>query len=220
MSNNPFHNDGLYYSSLVLNIISGGLTLYCTFFEYKFSRNRWYLVTNALACLLNASSIGEITLRRNQTQVAGVPSSPEIIGFTINNFTLTLVVFLLLIKQNSTILECFSFLNKKMCSMGLRFGKWFLLIDSIVSAVICILAGYYYCYFGYLEHPTVTLMRIIYAANSSTMGLFLGFQTIVQNFWISFRVYKIAKLNGMTKERSRIFHQLVFILGSLYAVDL
>ena len=199
----------IYYVALAVSAFAAAIALYCTVFEYRFLRNRWYLLTNAVAFVLNGVSIGAIMIMRTVND----PVSDIIVPCTI---ALTQILMLLLIYQNSLVLGCFSFLNRAGCEKVIACSKRFLqgqVVISFVTTTLMIWAT------SMLVKEQQFIYILIYSLNSSVIGVFLICQTTAQNAWISYRVYNVRKTMSTVEAASIQIIKLVAILGSCLVVD-
>ena len=197
------------YAAISVNSVAAILTLFCVFFEHRFSRNRWYLWTNAVAFLLNVGSV---------LQWAVIFQRPELgMYFTNVNTVVAQVLILLLIKQNSTILDCFSFLNSSACSRVLKYSVRYLYVQMVVDPLSCFVRVFYYFYNpGSYVHYEVA--NLIYNINSCLNGVFLITQTLLQNAWITKKVYNVSSKIGAGPNENTL-QQLIMILGGCFLVD-
>lgn len=195
---------------LTLNGISAILTIYSAVYELRNrSRSRWYLGTNIVATIIQFLAIAQITEgRQNNAR-----------NYYILNTTTSLVaqfLLLLLIRQNLTVLNCFAFLNDYACEIVSKFANGFLLIEFPLTAVCCFIWVFF---FFYTSTPGYSAANIIYMVNSTIVGLFLICQTAVQNLWISWRVYKVARRSKSRKVAANYTNYL-YILITVFLNDM
>ena len=214
---NVFSGD-VYYAAILLNIPTIIVSLICTGYEYRYSRNRWYLGANLVSCLVNCVVVAEITLRRLMPISATLITTSDIDVLYLLNLVSSVFLLLLIMKQNTKVLECFSFFNKRKCLIVLKYSKWFLLFTTATTIVICTTVIAFYLHNGGSEDGSVMFVLNFYGANVGIVGVFLTIQTVCQNWWISMRVYDVGRENGGSCRKT--FRQLIIILGSCLLLDM
>ena len=200
-----------FYVVIALNAAVASLTFYCTTYEYKYSRNRWYLATNAIACMLNCVGVARVISQRYDIVNA--------LGIYAFDLVLFDVLMLLLIEQNVSVLEFFSFLSKRFCSKVIKYSKWFLVVQSLLQFIFGL--GTMCTWYLYTSQGNRAAVWVLFARaftyNSLVVGTFLITQTTLQNFWIVKKVYVIVKpIHGID---AKVIYPLALILGSCVILD-
>ena len=200
-----------FYASIIINSTIALVTIICIYFVLRSYRSSWYLVTNGIAFALNLLAVIEVISRR-QGNVLVVKILISI------NIVLTQFLILLLIHQNTTVLDCFSFLNVRACKRALKFSEWFLKVEAIVTLALCVAILFALNSFVQPDERG-KIIETVYSINSVLVGVFLILQTAMQNFWITWNIYTVG-LDDKDRTSKKIFQKIILILGSCVLVDL
>lgn len=209
MSNNPLNTDE-YYVMVTLNSVAALLTIHSAAYELRnTARSRWYLGTNIVAAVIQILAIAQFTEgRQNNAR-----------NYLILNTAASLVsqfLLLLLIHQNLAVLRCFEFLNEYACQLVSKYARIFLIIQLPLTTLTC----FFWAFFlFYNTVPGYNIANTVYMVNSTIVGFFLILQTSVQNLWISWRVYKVAK-KGKSKNVIAKYTNYLYILLAVFLNDM
>jgi hypothetical protein len=181
---------------------------HCQFRNTK--KSRWYIGTNIVAMIIQCVSISTVTKAR-------LHDLQSYLYLAISLLWLSQLLILMLIRQNLMILKFFAFLNDYRCQQVEKYATIFLYIEYAVSFATLFVRTYYYATDN--EEGLNATAKLIYNYNSSVVGLFLVMQTSIQNLWISYKVYNVAK-----KTKSKIvtsnYVNLLYILLSVTMNDM
>jgi hypothetical protein len=213
MSN--FYAGDIYYLAVILCSATFLVTLLCAAVELKFSRNKWYLAINLLVAVLNVIMIAEISMRR----FALVEKALQIRAIDFTIFIIAPFQFLLVIQQQSTILNYFSFLDSNLVRKVTMFWKIFFAVFVPFFVVHTGVATYYF-YYNSADPQFIQKLVLnsdIRRWNTCAAAIFAFGQSFIQNYWITTRVYNMGKITG--SHNPVVFKELLIILGTVVFVD-